>query len=283
MDIFVLLFILLLILAIIYAVGSGHVILLSILIVLGTLMLFSLYYSGDGDWGYGYGNDDNPRLEQYLYDRMIDDIGVGANDLTARERQLLRRRVKGLLGDYGGALTERQYSRFAQSIFDSTFPGMSVSFSPPAAAAADGTGTPTPAGTGTGTPTPAGTGTGTPTPAGTGTGTPTPAGTGTGTGTPTPAGTGTGTPTPAGTGDDGPTPAGTGTPTPAGTGTPTPAGTVVGGMMDYGKWIENNDEPVERLVDSQKGFVDARGISKKSTVIPDGYSYVTDGYTYLSP
>jgi hypothetical protein len=61
----------------------------------------------------------------------------------------------------------------------------------------------------------------------------------------------------------------------------TPAA-VVSPMMDYGKWIENNDKPVERLVDSQRGFGDSRGILKKSTVIPDGYSYVTDGYTYLS-
>ena len=91
------------------AVSNGYMIVAITLLVFGIVMFMGLYYHSDDSVL------TNPEDEWYLYDRIMGDICNNVkDDLTRREKRMLKREVRLLLRDYGGEVSERQYARFSR-------------------------------------------------------------------------------------------------------------------------------------------------------------------------
>ena len=109
------LFWLLFILAVIFTLRSGYFITLASIVIIGFVVFVAMYYDSD----YSFWSD--PILEEYLYERVYYDIDADIRDsMSRREKRKMRGKIRNLLReDYGGKLTEEQYTRFSRRIRDS--------------------------------------------------------------------------------------------------------------------------------------------------------------------
>jgi len=109
------LFWLIFLLALLYVIRNGYLIVFTLLVIVGFVMFIGMYYESD----YSFWSD--PILEEYLYERIYHDIDSDIRDsMSRREKKRMRRKIRNLLReDYGGKLTEEQYSRFSQRIRNS--------------------------------------------------------------------------------------------------------------------------------------------------------------------